>query len=956
MISISDFYRSLRDAARYYPPTVPPLRCKQLQAFRVLQRDPRQNAEVGTDTLGVIPSDKDAAFFWSRKWENEGYHVNKIGYEYPLLTAFELINNPSNPMSGSYEKIYELEVAVLDTFKAESTKNGGCDSRSINQIFLDTDAMLTAAMKYVGGLVIASINAGPNQLINRAMLVSAYNESEYKIIADIGMVIAAKNKEMSFARVEYPTKGIYGTRTRLVITAKDCIDLIPISTNGENPGFNIGSPAGPQGPKGDQGEPGPQGPQGDTGPQGPQGVPGPTGPQGETGAQGPQGEGASFPDFIVNNVLIGDGTNIPVSSERITIDEATKTVTVTSALEVVITAPTGLTATKTQNTGEYIGRPELDYITTIYRVYSFKEMPNGIVYYSENYAEVSVSGDGSYDSDIDDPYFTTFLTWDAVIGADGYRITLHDPEYTGWSYDAGVNVYTNEYNEDVYAWLEDSSAVIPNKIDQANFIVEPLAQLNGGVNVIGGATLNGGVNVIGGATLNGGVNVNDGAANMNAGATVSGGATVDILTTTDTKINGAIIRVLGSSLKIGSETTNSPNENIHIGISSGRNISGIRNVAIGGFALNNSIASTLFDSVGIGQNALKDVLVGYYAAAIGANAGLGAGAVYASVMLGYGSGTLATQINFSIVLGYFAGQSATNINNAILIGVNAGRVSNCNFVVYVGYDAGNSATNSVNTVGVGSNALKNATNASSSVAVGSGSMVSAASADQTTAIGALTGQNATNAAKAVFVGYNAGNAATNAAYAIFVGFNAGANDAVNNTASGWSILIGRNTRTQGFQNSIAIGGYVQNSAARQLNIGNVIFVSDLYNGTAQSSAPIVSGKLGVAVVPHSTVHSGGSVAAATATRTANRTLDATDYTTRVDAATGNKIITLPTSVGISGRIYIIKKVDSSANTVTINTTSSQTIDGALTIVLSAQYKYISVQSNGATWDIIGDNI
>ena len=169
-------------------------------------------------------------------------------------------------------------------------------------------------------------------------------------------------------------------------------------------------------------------------------------------------------------------------------------------------------------------------------------------------------------------------------------------------------------------------------------------------------------------------------------------------------------------------------------------------------------------------------------------------------------------------------------------------------------------------------------------------------------------------------------------------------------------MIGINTRTQGFQYSIAIGGYVQNSAARQLNIGNVLFATDMYNGTSQSSTPISSGKFGVAIVPHSTVHSGGSVAAATNTRTANRTLDATDYTTRVDAATGNKTITLPTAVGIAGRIYVIKKIDSSVNTVTINTTSSQTIDGALTIVLIAQYKYVTVQSNGATWDIIGDNL
>lgn len=40
-------------------------------------------------------------------------------------------------------------------------------------------------------------------------------------------------------------------------------------------------------------------------------------------------------------------------------------------------------------------------------------------------------------------------------------------------------------------------------------------------------------------------------------------------------------------------------------------------------------------------------------------------------------------------------------------------------------------------------------------------------------------------------------------------------------------------------------------------------------------------------------------------------------------------VTLPTAVGVTGRIYTIK--NSGAGTITVNTTSSQTIDGALTV-------------------------
>jgi hypothetical protein len=71
-----------------------------------------------------------------------------------------------------------------------------------------------------------------------------------------------------------------------------------------------------------------------------------------------------------------------------------------------------------------------------------------------------------------------------------------------------------------------------------------------------------------------------------------------------------------------------------------------------------------------------------------------------------------------------------------------------------------------------------------------------------------------------------------------------------------------------------------------------------------------------------------------------------------DATSGNQTITLPTAVGISGNIYFVKKIDSSANTVTINTTSSQTIDGATSRVIYDRYSSYMVVSDGSNWYII----
>lgn len=86
---------------------------------------------------------------------------------------------------------------------------------------------------------------------------------------------------------------------------------------------------------------------------------------------------------------------------------------------------------------------------------------------------------------------------------------------------------------------------------------------------------------------------------------------------------------------------------------------------------------------------------------------------------------------------------------------------------------------------------------------------------------------------------------------------------------------------------------------------------------------------------------------------ADDTLDATDEITAVSASGAARIITLPTAVGIAGRVYTIKKIDSSANTVTIDGNGSQTIDGSTTQVLYAQWDWIKIISDGANWLIIG---
>jgi len=71
------------------------------------------------------------------------------------------------------------------------------------------------------------------------------------------------------------------------------------------------------------------------------------------------------------------------------------------------------------------------------------------------------------------------------------------------------------------------------------------------------------------------------------------------------------------------------------------------------------------------------------------------------------------------------------------------------------------------------------------------------------------------------------------------------------------------------------------------------------------------------------------------------------------AAAGSITIVLPTALAHRGKEYCIKKTDATANTVTIDPDGAQTIDGAATVVLSTQYAYKRIISDGANWHTIG---
>lgn len=97
----------------------------------------------------------------------------------------------------------------------------------------------------------------------------------------------------------------------------------------------------------------------------------------------------------------------------------------------------------------------------------------------------------------------------------------------------------------------------------------------------------------------------------------------------------------------------------------------------------------------------------------------------------------------------------------------------------------------------------------------------------------------------------------------------------------------------------------------------------------------------------STLESARSFGASVETITGNDTLDDSNHTILADATSGNITITLPAASAANRRIYVIKKIDVSANTVAFST-----VDGG-TITLTTQYAGKQIQSNGTSWYVIG---
>ena len=172
------------------------------------------------------------------------------------------------------------------------------------------------------------------------------------------------------------------------------------------------------------------------------------------------------------------------------------------------------------------------------------------------------------------------------------------------------------------------------------------------------------------------------------------------------------------------------------------------------------------------------------------------------------------------------------------------------------------------------------------------------------------------------------------------------------TASGnYSTAMGYFTTASG-NASTAMGQAITANATNSFGIG---LSNTNYTINQPNTMAIMGGNVGIGTVtPNSKLHVNGSTATAISTKIANYTLTSSDSVILCDTGNGATTITLPSTSGIAGRMYTIKKKTNDGNSCTIVPTGAL-IDGSGGVTLGTFNQYVTVITDGTNWYKIANN-
>lgn len=312
-----------------------------------------------------------------------------------------------------------------------------------------------------------------------------------------------------------------------------------------------------------------------------------------------------------------------------------------------------------------------------------------------------------------------------------------------------------------------------------------------------------------------------------------------------------------------------------------------------------SASNTGLRNCAIGHNALRDLTSGSNNMAFGE-----------SCLVNVESG------GNNVGIGRAAGASLVTGSGNMFIGQNAGNSVLGSFNAFIGDSCGVNSTSSSN-VGIGQNACRSLTN-SGNVGIGNNTL------------------------------YNAGNVVSNVAIGLSALRGSGAGTYSRNVGigreSGYSMSTGDDNVLLGYQS-----GYGLTTESNRLIIEN----------SNDISTPLIYGEFDNDLLKFNSSLEVTKAVRKSAVETitaSSDTLDDTNYTVNCDCSSNNITINLPTASGNTGLEYVIGKVDSTGNIVTVDPNSTETVmtsSGAVsTITITVQGTFVKLMSDGTNWIMV----
>mgnify|MGYP003402310984 CR=1 FL=1 len=212
--------RALKESVMYSPQAE--MKCRQLQAFKVLER----GGLLVSENLGATICDLNKDWFWSRVWSANKVKAGKINWDFPLLVVIERGFTAASPLVNKGKQCVTYNISVLDKYTADCEKGacGGCSGRTINDIYADTEYLLFQALSYISGMkfitvgsTVYSMHDGELQKHLDSGAITSYTEGK-----GWGYIVANDTKSAEGYKTSIEAEGIFGTSINVTICNDRC--------------------------------------------------------------------------------------------------------------------------------------------------------------------------------------------------------------------------------------------------------------------------------------------------------------------------------------------------------------------------------------------------------------------------------------------------------------------------------------------------------------------------------------------------------------------------------------------------------------------------------------------------------------------------------------------------------------------------------------------------------------